>query len=172
MLTDGAKELNLSEWGEICKRNRIHQQTTEPHSPWQNPAELNGGITKRRVRHMMKSTNSPIRLWDYCWEYINLLKSSTATNHFMLDGVTPYEKVYSHPPNITELVQYKWFDWLWYYNPAENDKEKLGRWLGPAHHVGEVHTYYILTEKGNVINRSTTRPLTKNELETAHPCGI
>ena len=29
-----------------------------------------------------------------------------------------------------------------------------------------MHTSYILTEKGNVINRSTTRPLTKNELET------
>ena len=166
ILTDGAKELTMGSWGKICKRNRIAQPTTEPYSPWQNPAELNGGITKRRVRHLMKITNSPIRIWDYCWEYVNTVKTCTAIEHFMLDGLTPYEKVHSHSPNITELIQYHWFDWLWYYNPEDVDKEKIGRWLGPATHVGDVHTSYILSSTGIVITRSTTRPVTQSELES------
>ena len=68
MLTDGAKELHLSTWGKTCRTYRIKQRLTEPHSPWQNPAELTGGIIKRRVKRCMKKSNTPLRLWDYCWE--------------------------------------------------------------------------------------------------------
>ena len=46
LLTDGAKELIFTEWGATCKRHKIHQNVTEPYSPWQNPAELSGGIIK------------------------------------------------------------------------------------------------------------------------------
>ena len=45
-------------------------------------------------------------------------------------------------------------------------KEKIGRWLGPAKHVGDLHTSLVLTEKGNVKVRSTTRPLNKEENES------
>ena len=48
---------------------KICQLTTEPNSPWQNHSELVGGIVKRKVRNLMKSTNTPVVLWDYCWEY-------------------------------------------------------------------------------------------------------
>jgi len=66
LLTDGAKELTQSEWSKICQRHHIYQVCTEPRSPWQNHAELIGGIIKRKVRHRMKSTLTQIRLWDYC----------------------------------------------------------------------------------------------------------
>mmetsp|Transcript_10258 Transcript_10258/g.14493 ORF Transcript_10258/g.14493 Transcript_10258/m.14493 type:complete len:310 (+) Transcript_10258:634-1563(+) len=67
MLTDGALELHKVEWGKICQKHEIFQTTTEPHSPWQNPSELSGGIIKRKVRQLMCSTNSPVRLCNYCW---------------------------------------------------------------------------------------------------------
>ena len=34
MMTDGAKELHMAEWGKICRKFSIHQKNTEPHSPW------------------------------------------------------------------------------------------------------------------------------------------
>ena len=49
MLTDGAKELTISEWGKTCHKHKIRQITTESHTPRQNPAELAGGIIKRKV---------------------------------------------------------------------------------------------------------------------------
>ena len=100
ILTDGAKELTKGEWGKTCSRYKIHQRITEPHSPWQNPAELRGGIIKRKVRHMMRTTNTPIRLWDYCWEYVSKIVALTASNHIHLDNVTPFEKVKGYTPNI------------------------------------------------------------------------
>ena len=89
LLTDGAKELTLGQWNKTCLKHRIHPVCTEPHSPWQNHAERMGGIIKRRVRHRMRVTNTPIRLWDYCWEYIAAITSLTAANHPFLDDATP-----------------------------------------------------------------------------------
>ena len=60
LLTDGAKELHLGEWGNTCRRHKISQRITEPHSPWQNPAELSGGIVKRKVQNTMRKTNTPL----------------------------------------------------------------------------------------------------------------
>ena len=48
-------------------------------------------------------------------------------------------------PNISEFVDYSWYNWVAYFDPdigtLDQDKlpqkEKLGRWLGPSHRVGQ-----------------------------------
>ena len=107
ILTDGAKELNQSEWGKTCRKFGIKQPIAEPHSPWQNPSELYGGIVKRKVRHLMKKKLTPLKLWDYCWEFASEVLTMTASGHHLLDGLTPYEKIYGSAPNISEYVQYE-----------------------------------------------------------------
>ena len=166
MLTDGALELTKAEWGKTCRKHNIQQITTEPHSPWMNPSELAGGIIKRRVRSRMKATNTPIRLWDYCWEYESHLRSVTAMPHITLDDVTPYEKVHGYTPNIAELLTHKWYDWVWYHDPNDPDKSRLGRWLGPAYNCGQGLAYYILSDKGKVVTRSTVSIIAKMELDS------
>ena len=166
MLTDGAKELHLSTWGKTCRTYRIKQRLTEPHSPWQNPAELTGGIIKRRVKRCMKKSNTPLRLWDYCWEYQCELRSLTATDHIQLDSVTPYEKIHGYAPNIAEYVQFKWFEWIWFNDPDNPDVERLGRWCGPAHNSGQGMSYNIVTNKGKVLTRSTVSSIKQENSET------
>ena len=165
LLTDGAKELTVSEWGATCRRHKIHSCVTEPYSPWQNPAELAGGTIKQKVRSLMRRTNTPVRLWDYCWEYVSELKCLTATEHIQLDDVTPYEKVHGYSPNIGEYLSFKWFQWIWYHNPVTGEKD-LGRWLGPAHNSGQGFAYHVLADKGKVKTRSTIHHLTPKELES------
>ena len=89
LLTDGTKELTLEQWNKTCLKHCIHLVCTEPRSPWQNHAERMGGIITHRVRHRMRVTSTPIRLWDYYWEYIAALTSLTAANHPFLDDATP-----------------------------------------------------------------------------------
>ena len=67
--TDGAGELVHGEWKTLCNRHKIYRIFTEPHSPWQNIAERAGGVIKGRTRDMMRRTNTPLVLWDYCVEY-------------------------------------------------------------------------------------------------------
>ena len=166
MLTDGAPELLSSAWRGLCQKHRIPMAKTEPDSPWQNPAELAGGIIKRKVRRLMRQTGSPVRLWDYCWEYSSTIRNYTASDHYMLDNLTPHQKVFGATPNISEMIQHKWYDWIWYYDIRDPLKEVLGRYLGPAEHCGEGYTSHILTNKGEVIQRSTTRPLNEKELSS------
>ena len=167
LLTDGAPELLYAGWKKLCQRYRIKQISTEPNSPWQNPAELSGGIIKRIVRRTMKNVNAPIRLWDYCWEYSSSVRNMTSTDHYLLDDVTPFQKIYEYSPDISEYVQYKWFDWIWFLDIHNPMRESLGRWLGPAQDCGEGFTSHILTKNGKVIVRSTTRQLTSDEIESA-----
>ena len=114
-----------------------------------------GGIIKRKVRHKMRSTVTPIRLWDYCWEYTSSIYFLTASNHILLDGVTPHKKVMGCTPDISEYIDYTWYQWVWYYEPKSDHRQEIGRWLGPAHSCGQGLAYHILTEKGKVVTRST-----------------
>ena len=49
---------------------------------------------------------------------------------------------------------------LWYYDPTDLDKPKLGHWLGAALNVGQGLAYYVLTDKGTVKTWPTVSPLT------------
>ena len=165
ILTDGAKELTRGKWKEKCQRYEVVQRTTEPYSPWQNHAEREGGIIKRKVRSLMRKTNTPVRLWDYCWKYVSGIRSLTATNHPALDGRTPFELVHGYTPNISEYTLFEWFQWVKYHDPADPDVWKPGRWLGPATHIGQGMAFNVLTEKGEVKVRSSVLKFDDDSLE-------
>ena len=162
--TDGAGELVHGEWKTLCQRHKIHRTYTEPHSPWQNIAERAGGVIKAKTRDMMRRTNTPLVLWDYCVEYNAEIRCMTATNIFDLNGRTPFETVLGYTPDISELVEFSWFQWVWYHDPVHPERDNLGRWLGPAHNVGQGLAYYILNGDAEVIVRSTVSSIKDTEI--------
>ena len=164
IMTDGAKELHKGEWGKKCKRHTIHQKMTEPKSPWQNPAEMYGGILKRKIKTRMRETATPIRIWDYSWEYEANLYSLTASGNPVLDGVTGFEKVHGYTPNISEYLNFQWYDWVWFTDGTSSDNLRIGRWCGPAHTCSQGFAYHVLTDKGNMITRSSVFPMTNDEM--------
>ena len=103
--------------------------------------------------------NTLVRLWDYCWEYAAAIRSLTASRHINLDDVTPFEKVYSYTPNISEYLTHSWYEWVWYHSPTFFDKCELGRWLKPAHNCGQGLVYHVLAESGKVVTRSIVHSL-------------
>ena len=164
LLTDGAKELTLGKWGATCRKKKICMQTTEPHSPWQNHAERIGGLIKRKVKALMRATNTPVRLWDYCFEYASSIRSLTASDHMLLDGVTPFEKVFGYTPDIAEFLLFDWFQWIWYHDPSDPDEVNIGRWIGPSTNSGQALASHVLTATGRVITRSTVSSISSSEL--------
>ena len=164
ILTDGAQELHKSDWGKTCVKHSIIQDLTEPDTPKQNPAELQGGILKKRIRNRMRSTNTPVRLWDYSFEYESSIRTLTASTHIMNEGATAFEKVMGYTPNISEYIQHDWYDWVWFNDPRDPDIQRLGRWLGPAHSANQGMAYHVLTNAGQVVTRSTVISLDKDEL--------
>jgi hypothetical protein len=72
-------------------------------------------------------------------------------------------------PDISEYVDFQWYDLLWYYDQEDfpEDRHRLGRWLGVAHRVGQACCYYILPESGEPIVRSTVQQVTEDERKSA-----
>ena len=48
-----------------------------------------------------------------------------------------------------------------------DEQARIGRWLGNSHRVGSDMTYWILTESGKVIARSTVQHITIADMATA-----
>ena len=55
---------------------------------------------------MMRRTNTPIVLWDYCVEYNAELRCITSTDIYDLNGRTPFETVMGFTPDISELADF------------------------------------------------------------------
>jgi len=166
---DNAKELAQGRVAEIAKEFWVKVSQSEPYSPWQVRAELCIREIKKAVRHSMQRTRAPKRLWDYCTVYQCELRNLIAHPHYSLNNRTPYEMVTGRTPDISEYLDYGWYDTLWYYDQEANfpnERRKLGKWLGVAHRVGQALCYYILNENAQVIVRSTVQPISKEEFNT------
>ena len=68
--------------------------------------------------------------------------------------------------DISNLCEYKWFQWVMYYDPPSSfpdNKMLFGRYLGPATDMGTAMTYKILRPDGNYVCRQTVRSWTMEE---------
>jgi hypothetical protein len=68
-------------------------------------------------------------------------------------------------PEITELLQFEWYELVWYHDPGSfpEQKRKLGCWVGIAEGVGQKLTYWILTEKCSISARSSVHSVRPDE---------
>ena len=93
--------------------------------------------------------------------------SLTANSSFQLEGRTPLEQqVTGETPNISEYLDFSFYDWVWYRDNAGVGDNMFGRWLGVSHHTGNLMSYWILTSNGRVISRTTVQRVTNLELGT------
>jgi len=67
--TNGAKELTMGTWKQVCQDAGIKTLMTEKDSPWQNRAEVEIRELKRHTRQFMSQSTSPLALWDFCCLY-------------------------------------------------------------------------------------------------------
>ena len=167
MVADGSKEQMLGKFKKKCGEADCHLTQTEPHSPWMNNAEGCIRELKKGSSRKMIKTGTPKRLWDYALETEALIRSHTAHDTFMLNGEVPETVMKGHTADISNLCEYQWYEWVKFSDHVSwpNPKLELGRCLGPAIDVGNAMTYNILKKNGQVVPRSTVRPLTLAEIE-------
>ena len=81
--------------------------------------------------------------------------------HKSLKWKTPTEIAFGETPDISNLIQFRWYDLLYYYEPTNeypDSKEKLGRFIGIAPTSGDIMTYHIYNEETEkVYRRNITR---------------
>jgi hypothetical protein len=144
----------------------IDYHIIEPHRPQQNRAETVIREVKKRWFRQMVKRKVPKRLWDYGIVWACEIMSLTSNSSFYLDGRTPMEQITGETPDISEYLDFGFYDWIWYKDNAGLGENKIGRWLGVAHRVGNLMSYWILTITGRVIARTTVQRITNLELST------
>ena len=89
----------------------------------------------------------------------------TSTQEGGLAGGTPIESVTGETVDISEYLDFGFYDRVWYHENAGLGERLHGRWLGVSHRIGSLMSYYILTQTESVISRTTVQIVTKLEVQ-------
>ena len=98
-------------------------------------AEKYIGHIKQAVCKDLVESDAPLVLWNYCVERRARINNLTARNLFQLDGTDPHLTIHDTEGDISNLCNYKFYDWIYYWDqgqPFPHQKRKLGRVLGPG----------------------------------------
>jgi hypothetical protein len=168
LTSDGSGEQTGSktEFIRNVRKFGIEHHLSEPHRPQQNRAESVIREVKRRWFRQMTKRKVPKRLWDYGIVWVCEIMSLTSNSSFNLDGRTPIEQITGETPDISEYLDFSFYDWVWYRDNAGVGDNMFGRWLGVSHRIGNLMSFWILTETGHVISRTTVQRVTNLELGT------
>ena len=163
MITDGAQEQTgrNSEFNKRCKFVRCSLTTSEPYTHKQVYTEGTIKLLKIKWLHRMIKKQVPKRLWDYGLVFESEIMTRTVRGK---NKKTAYEIITGETPDISEWLDFDFYDWVHYWDSPENkDNPKIGRWLGVSHRVGSALCYYVLKENGEVVSRTTVQVIPAQE---------
>ena len=79
---------------------------------------------KRMYHKAMRASNAPVVFWDRCFELQCLILSHTALNLPTLEGMTPMEKLTGNTQDNSFLVEFGWWDRVWYIEPTDSHERR------------------------------------------------
>ena len=180
LISDGGSSLISHKVKDILRTLLIGEYRSEPYHQHQNKAENRYQTVKRMTNAIMNATGCPANVWLLCLEYVcDLLNHSSSHAH---SGRTPIEALTGHPPDISHLLFFPFWDEVYYrVDPSEpssgpypsSTDEKLGHWVGFAHNVGDAFTWKILSADNHILYRSAVRRVasTTPNLRVDRPSG-
>ena len=111
---------------------------------------------------IMDATGTPPEYWLLNILYVTHVLNHTA--HESLKWKTPIEVSRGELPDFSPFLAFHWWELVYFEAPPSKDhypsgnREILGRWVGIAENVGDILTYWILSEyTRRVIARSNVR---------------
>jgi hypothetical protein len=76
------------------------------------------------------------------------------------------EIITGETPDISEYLDFEFYDWALFRSNAGLGEVELARWLGVSHRVGRLMSYWVLQESGIPISAITVQRLTNDERNT------
>ena len=165
---DGSQEQcgRKTEFMKNIRQYSVDYHVTEPERPNHNFAEsVIREIRKKWFRIMVKK-RVPRCLWDYGLRWVCDIQNRTSNTSRGLDGRCPLERITGESVDISEYLDFGFFDRVWYKENAGLGETKMGRWLGVSHRVGSLMSYWVLTEECRVMSRTTVQRVTNLEIQT------
>ena len=157
---DNAKSEMSQRVRQIHRDLVIADQWTEPHSPWQNPAELNGvKYLKSHAQVLLDRTGAPDTMWFLAQDYLAHVHNLSANRQ--INWKIPEQVSRGGTPDISHILMFYWFEPVLYLDPVSKfpeTTERPGHFVGFADNVGDKLTFKILkNDLCTVLHRSVVR---------------
>ncbi|KAI2511702.1 Reverse transcriptase (RNA-dependent DNA polymerase) [Fragilaria crotonensis] len=168
LTSDGSREQSgkKTEFVRNVRKYSIDHRVTEPDRPNHNFAEGVIREIRKKWYRVMTKKNVPRRLWDYGLRWVCEIQNRTSNSSRELGGRCPLEKVTGESVDISEYLDFGFYDRVWYKDNAGLGETKLGRWLGVSHKVGTLMSFWVLTKECQVLSRTTVQRVTNLEQQT------
>jgi hypothetical protein len=167
LLSDGAAEVTgqHTDFMKEVNRLKIRLRRSEAGRSNQNyAAEREIGELKKRWRNRMLKSKVPPRLWDYGLVYESNILNRIPRGRHQRTGI---EMVTGETPDISEWIDFEFYDRVWYYDQKkieiDGSGRRLARWLGVAHRIGSDLCYWLLLESGKIIARTTVQHVVRED---------
>jgi hypothetical protein len=165
---DGLKEQNMpgKDFMTCCRENGIKVHRAEAEHLNHDPAEGAIREVRRRWFKTMIRNQVPRRLWDYGARWTTQAMQRTSTQAGGLRGACPLQDVTGKTPDMSECLDFGFYDHVSYKENAGLSETAVGRWLGVSHRVGGLMSCWVLTQRATVISQTTAQRVTNLEKET------
>ena len=167
---DGSKEQTCkgTEFMSQVRKHNINYHIAEPDLHNQNPVEGCIRELRRKWYRIMVQKRVPEDFWDYGLRWVSETSNMTYTSAGCLsNGTIPITKVTGETTDISEYLDFSFYDKVWFKGNAGLSPAEPGRWLGVSSRTGRLMCYHILTQTGSVVSRSTVQRVTNLEQQTA-----
>ena len=81
----------------------------------------------------------------------------TASNSESLNGRAALEVLMGKTPDISEYIDFGFYDWVMYKKHAGLGETTISRFLGAAEGIGSLLSYWILPKKAIPVVRTTVQ---------------
>ena len=131
------------------KKYEIKYHISGPRRPNENPAESSIRELKKRWYRIMVKKKVPKRLWDYGFTWICETNNLSVSSSYYAQGRTALEFITGETPDISEYLDFSFYDLVTYRANAGLGEVSIGRWLGVSHKVGQQCRtgFYLSLEK-------------------------
>ena len=150
----------------VLRKCQIDYHVSQPRRPNENPSEQAIKEVKKQWYRLQSKTGAPDRLSDYGVSYICEIGNVITSSSKYARGRTPLEIITGETPDISEYLDFGFYDWVTFKSNAGLGRPELGRWLGVSHRVGPMMSYWVLPPSGIPISCSTVQRLTNLEKKT------
>jgi hypothetical protein len=161
---DNAKSEMSQRVRQIHRDLVISDQWTEPHSPWQNPAELNGvKYLKSHAQVLLDRTGAPDSMWFLAQDYLAHVHNLSANRQLNWKMPQQLSKGPMGTPDISHILMFYWFEHVLYLDPVAKfpettEKDKPGFFVGFADNLGDALTFKTLKDDLSAfLHRSVVR---------------
>ena len=150
LMSDSAKAEISEKIQDVCRYLFIKERQSEPKYQHQNPCERRWQNIKHNTTHMMNRFFVPAFCWLLALNYVVYVMNHTAVES--LQWRTPIEVLTGQTPDISPILQYRFFEDVYYRNyyapnTVGGDNERAAWFVGFAENVGHSMTYRVLSKE-------------------------